>query len=74
MKMEQIKSHARKIGIETYKVKKNELILTIQKAENNIACYGSQRVLICQEYGCLWRDDCLEANMKRPIKKTVVTV
>ena len=74
MKMEQIKAHARKIGIEAYKMRKNKLIRTIQRAENNIVCYGSERVLTCQEYGCLWRDDCLAANVKKPFKKPTVIV
>jgi hypothetical protein len=43
-------------------MKKLDLIRAIQKAENNIDCYGTQRVTSCREETCLWRSDCLALN------------
>jgi hypothetical protein len=50
------------MGIKPYRMKKLELIQTIQRAEGNIDCYGTPRVEICNESGCLWREDCLSLH------------
>ena len=47
------------MGINTYRMKKTDVILAIQRAEHNIDCYGSERVTECMEESCLWRDDCV---------------
>jgi len=57
MKFNEIRAMACDLGINTYRKKKNELIGAIQKAENNIACYGTERVEYCNEETCLWRAD-----------------
>ena len=59
MKYNEIRAMACDLGINTYRKKKIELIRAIQKAENNIACYGTERVETCGEDTCLWRSDCL---------------
>ena len=59
MKYNEIRAIACDLGINTYRKKKTELIRAIQKAENNIACYGTERVESCNEETCLWRSDCL---------------
>ena len=59
MKFNEIRAMACDLGINTYRKKKYELIRAIQKAENNIACYGTERVEYCKEEACLWRGDCL---------------
>jgi hypothetical protein len=54
---------AKGMGIKKYNnMKKIDLIRAIQKAENNIDCYGTQRVDSCQEETCAWRSDCLALN------------
>jgi len=60
MKMDDIRKVANKISININRMKKAEAIRAIQKAENNIDCYGTQRVKVCQEHICLWRADCLK--------------
>jgi hypothetical protein len=55
---------ARGMGIRSLKMKKAHLIRAIQRAENNIECYGTRRVDNCQEIACLWKSDCLSLNNK----------
>jgi len=63
MKFHEIRNMAKGMGIKKYNnMKKMDLIRAIQRAENNIACYGTQRVNSCQEVTCLWRSDCLALN------------
>jgi hypothetical protein len=63
MKFQEIRDMAKGMGIKKYNnMKKIDLIRAIQKAENNIDCYGTQRVDSCREETCLWRRDCLALN------------
>jgi len=58
MNLKEIKAKAKQLNIKPGKMKKKELIQAIQKAENNIVCYGSNRAAYCGEDDCLWRRDC----------------
>ena len=64
MKFNEIQKMAKGMGINTFKMKKIEMIKSIQGAENNIECFGTSRVEYCEELACLWRDDCLSLNEK----------
>jgi len=64
MKFNDIQKMAKGVGINTFQMKKTGMILAIQRVENNIECYGTTRVEYCEEYACLWRDDCLSVNEK----------
>jgi len=58
------------MDIHTYRMKKTNLIQTIQRKENNIDCYGTNRIDYCEEVGCLRRNDCLTLNnSKTPNQK-----
>jgi hypothetical protein len=58
MKLEEIKEIAQHHGIKTAKMKKAELIRTIQSAEQNEVCYESGKADSCGQEACLWRADC----------------
>jgi hypothetical protein len=62
MRLEEIRGIAKKMGIAAYRIKKTDLVRTIQREEHNIECYGTKRVDVCQEPSCLWRSDCLSLN------------
>jgi hypothetical protein len=64
VKFNEIQKMAKGMGINTFKMKKIEMIQAIQCAENNIGCFGTSRVEDCEELMCLWRDDCLSLNEK----------
>lgn len=59
MNLKEIKGIAKKFGIAPRSMKKAELIQTIQKAENNIPCFGTANGN-CDQDKCLWRSDCLK--------------
>lgn len=60
MKEKDIKEIAKTIGIKVGKMRKPELIRTIQKTEGNIPCFGT-RGHECDQTNCLWREDCIKA-------------
>lgn len=60
MNMADIRKRAKGLGIKVFGMKKVDLIRSIQTAEDNIPCFGTERVEYCGEEGCLWRDDCLK--------------
>jgi len=58
MTVKEIRAIAKKMSINPGKLKKAELIKTIQVQENNTPCFqttGSS----CDQMGCSWRTDCL---------------
>ncbi len=59
MKFNDIRKMAKGMKINTYRMKKADIIHAIQNKENNIECYGTDRVTFCNEKSCIWRDDCL---------------
>lgn len=62
MNFNEIKRIAKGMGINTFGMKKLDVVRAIQRAENNIDCYGTQRVNTCHEDECLWRNDCISLN------------
>lgn len=68
MKFKDVQSKAKDMGVNPYRMKKADIIRSIQRRENSIDCYGTIRMGHCGEVGCLWRSDCLSLNnngMKR---------
>jgi hypothetical protein len=59
MNFNHIRKMAKEMGINTYRMKKADVILAIQRAEHNIDCYGTERVRRCMEESCMWRGDCV---------------
>jgi len=69
MRFQEIQKMAKGIGINTYKMKKTDIIRTIQRKENNIDCYGTDRVDHCEEERCFWRSDCLTSSNSQKAKQ-----
>ncbi|MDA8083758.1 MAG: SAP domain-containing protein [Nitrospiraceae bacterium] len=61
MTLKDIKELAKKKGVKAGKLKKDEIIRSIQRAEGNFDCFGSADSGICSQEDCLWRSDCLES-------------
>lgn len=68
MRFHEIQTMAKDMGINTFRMKKTDIIQFIQRKENNIDCYGTERVAHCEELGCLWRIDCLSLNNHGKVK------
>ena len=64
MNFNAIRKMASTMNINTYRMKKIDMIRAIQRAEDNMECYGTERISNCHENICLWRNDCLSANDK----------
>ena len=62
MNMTEIRLLARERGINAAKMRKAELIRSIQIEEDNRPCYATDHVADCFQLECLWRNDCLNAG------------
>lgn len=58
MKMTEAQKIAKKIGINPSKMRKTELVRTIQEKEGNFPCYQTPGAENCDQMNCCWRDDC----------------
>ncbi len=58
MRVDEIREIAKKRGLKPGKMKKAELVRTIQDTEGNTACYETGKAGECGQEQCLWRDDC----------------
>ena len=68
MKFQEIQKMAKGMGINTFRMKKTDIIHAIQREENNIDCYGTDRGEHCEEETCLWRSDCLSLLKGEKVK------
>jgi len=59
MKIQEIRNIAKERGLKVGKMNKTEIIRSIQRAEGNADCFGTEHVDICGQTNCLWREDCL---------------
>ena len=60
MNLKDIKGIALKQGVKAGKMKKDEIIRAIQRAEGNFDCFGTVVSSQCLQSECLWREDCLK--------------
>ena len=60
MNLKDVKGLAQKQGVKTGKMKKEEIIRAIQRAEGNFDCFGTAVSSYCSQRDCLWREDCLK--------------
>lgn len=61
MDLKEVRNIAKKHGISVGKMKKEEIIRSIQRAEGNFDCFGSPVGSECSQSNCLWRQDCLSS-------------
>lgn len=58
MKIQQIRDIARDRGLNPGRLGKGDLIQAIQRAEGNFDCFATAYDGVCDQYQCLWREDC----------------
>ena len=68
MNMQEIRVLAKDLGIKSSRMKKAELIQTIQLIEGNFGCFSTAISGECDQVGCLWRDDCLSVSAKHSLQ------
>lgn len=64
MNMQDVRERAKDIGIKPSRMSKVQLIQTIQLAEGNFNCFASAVDNECDQFNCIWRDDCFAAARK----------
>ena len=57
MNLTEIKQLAKERGIVLSKLRKSELILSLQAQEGNLPCYSTSYAQECEQPNCLWRPD-----------------
>ncbi|MBI5904799.1 MAG: SAP domain-containing protein [Deltaproteobacteria bacterium] len=60
MKVQQIRSIAKGLGVRPARKTKAEIIRAVQEAEGNFPCFGSAMDGSCDQDVCSWREDCLK--------------
>ena len=61
MKIQRVREIARERGLQSGKAEKEELIKAIQRQEGNFDCFATAYDGVCDQTGCLWREDCFAA-------------
>ena len=64
MKLQEVKTIAKRRGIDPGRMRKDELIKATQRAEGNNDCFGTTLSIECGQISCLWRKDCLKDKAK----------
>ncbi len=59
MLVTEVRTRAKTLGIkQANKIRKADLIRTIQRTEGHSDCFGAPWRLECAELDCCWREDC----------------
>ena len=61
MRMMEVKSRAKALGITPGRMNKTDLIRTIQREEGNFPCFKTAGDY-CDQLNCCWREDCLSQS------------
>lgn len=64
MQIQDIRTIAKAHGLKTARISKVELVRQIQSAEGNFNCFATAVDGVCDQLGCIWRDDCFAAAKK----------
>lgn len=59
MNIKEVQAIAQTRGIKAGKIRKGDLIRTIQREEGNSDCFESEKRHNCDQGNCLWREDCV---------------
>jgi hypothetical protein len=69
MRIQEIRAIAKKKGVNSARMRKADLVRSIQRAEGNFDCFGSPTDGVCDQSVCAWREDCLPGpSTRRPPK------
>lgn len=61
MHINEVRARAKVVGLRGVgKMRRADIILQIQMAENNAPCFGSEQRKNCPYETCCWRGDCLQ--------------
>lgn len=58
MKMDEIRTLARRAGIKPGKLNKTKRVRSLQRHEGNFDCFATAFDGLCDQPACVWREDC----------------
>ena len=64
MKMQEIRDLAKGLGIKTSRMSMLQMVQSIQLSEGNFNCFASAIDGVCDQAGCMWRENCFAAARK----------
>ncbi len=64
MNMQQIREHAKLLGIKSSRMSKVNLVKSIQQTEGNYSCFATAIDGYCDQLTCKWQDDCFTLAKK----------
>lgn len=64
MTLQDIKKLAQQVGVPATG-NKGDLIKSIQLKEGNFDCFGTTINGFCDQWNCIWRNDCLKPSNKK---------
>jgi len=64
MNMQGIREIARKRGFSPGRLRKIELVRTLQRKEGSFDCFARAYLGYCDQLNCLWREDCLLLSIR----------
>lgn len=65
MNMQSVREIAKQRGVTPRKLGKIELIRTLQLEEGNFDCFAKAYAGYCDQFNCLWREDCFSLSAQR---------
>jgi len=63
MNYNQIIEKAEAMRIKAYEIEKLAIIRSIQRLDGHEECYGTQRLIMCKDFDCPWKMDCLSCYL-----------
>ena len=69
METKEIRTIARKRGIVPGKMGRTDLVRAIQREEGNFDCFGTATEEVCDQEGCMWREDCFFESTREEIRE-----
>ena len=60
MSMQKIRAIAKSHKIDSAGLSKIDIIRKLQREEGNFDCYATAYDAVCNQLGCMWREECFE--------------
>jgi environmental stress-induced protein Ves len=73
MNLTEVRRFARGLGVTPGRLNKVDLIRSIQRFEGNFDCFATAYAGDCDQYDCMWRQDCFAAASKSAPAATTAT-
>lgn len=62
MNMQEVRAIAKSHHIDAEGMPKIDIIHTLQREEGNFDCFATAYDGVCDQLGCMWREDCFDVS------------